>query len=171
MEAEPGLIESSLTPQIRGEKQGGAPVRMVTMALRIVLGGVFLYAGVIKVFHSDAFAGDVRGFRLFPEVTILPVASFLPVLEIVIGAALLSGILYAGALLLSGGLLLAFGGAIISAMVRKLDIACGCFGHEGAGSSLWVSLLRDGILLFAWATLALLWLRSSRSVRAAAHSS
>lgn len=171
METEPKPPRSSLMPQPGKPKPMTSSARMAAVALRIVLAGVFLYAGLIKAYHPFDFVGDLRGFRLFPEASILPIASYLPFVEIVVGGALLSGVFNSGALLLSGGLLFVFGGLIVSAIIRKLDISCGCFGHGGAASSLPMSLLHDVILLSVWACLALLWTRNGRDTRSKALSS
>jgi hypothetical protein len=72
--------------------------------------------------------------------------------EIAAGAAVVAGPrvwVRAGALA-SGGLMTVFTIAVLSAVVRGINISCGCFG-SGSGPITWVTVLRDVALLAACA--------------------
>ena len=97
------------------------------LAARLLLGFLFLAAGLTKVGSPQELQIAIANYRLLPAPTVPLVAEFLPVLEIVLGIALLTGIFSRAATLGAGLLSLVFGGAVISALVRGLDIECGCF--------------------------------------------
>jgi len=114
---------------------------------RLFVGGVFIYASLDKLTHPEAFAQTIHYYRLVPAVLLHPWAHFLPVLELVAGSALVLGFRQRGAALLIGGLTVVFMVAITAALVRGLDISCGCFhtdGGHGVGLDL---LVRDTVLL------------------------
>ena len=67
-------------------------VPWLATAARLVLGGVFVVAGVLKVPDPAAAVRAVRAYRLLPEPLVAPVAFGLPVVEIAVGLALLLGV-------------------------------------------------------------------------------
>ncbi len=120
---------------------------MLVLGCRLFVGGIFIYASLDKLAHPQAFAEVIHNYRLTPYPLLHPSAHLLPVLEIVIGSALVLGIGRRGAALLAGAMTLVFMVAITSALIRNLDISCGCFNTEG-GHAVGLDLLfRDGILL------------------------
>lgn len=127
----------------------GRTGKMILVLLRVIVGGVFIYAGLLKAIDPAQFAKDVDNYRILPFVASAAVASYLPWLEIIAGAALILGICRAGATLLLGGMLLIFFGALSSAWARGLDIGCGCFGHATNKSKYPLSLLIDAALFTA----------------------
>ena len=48
------------------------------MLARVLLAGVFLWAGVQKVRSPQLFALDLEAYRLLPAALILPIAYYLP---------------------------------------------------------------------------------------------
>src|SRR5688572_776644 len=75
---------------------------------RLVVGGVFVVAGVLKVPDPAAAVRAVRAYRLLPEPLVAPVAFGLPVLEIAVGLALLLGVFVRRAAIASAVLLVVF---------------------------------------------------------------
>jgi uncharacterized membrane protein YphA (DoxX/SURF4 family) len=100
-------------------------------AARLVLGGVFVVAGLLKVPDPAAAVRAVRAYRLLPEALVGPVAFGLPVVEIVVGVALLAGVFVRTAALTAAVLLVVFLVGVGSAWTRGLQIDCGCFGGGG----------------------------------------
>jgi putative oxidoreductase len=98
------------------------------LLLRLLVGGVFLVAGTLKVADPTRFAADIDHFRLLPYFSVAPLALYLPWLEIICGLAVVAGAARRSALLLLLGLTIVFIAAIASAWMRGLDIRCGCFG-------------------------------------------
>jgi uncharacterized membrane protein YphA (DoxX/SURF4 family) len=110
-----------------------------------VLGGAFLYAGIIKVLDPAQMAAQIRNYQLAPWWTIHPTALVLPWVEIIAGLLLILGIWAIESTLVLTGLLALFTIAIGWAMHLGLDIECGCFaGHTKVG---WARLAEDGALL------------------------
>ncbi|MDF3059318.1 MAG: Methylamine utilization protein [Rariglobus sp.] len=116
------------------------------------LGGVFVYAGVLKVTDPWAFADSVASFRLLPAVLINPVALILPVLEIILGVALIAGVKRSVGAGMLGVLCVLFAAALGQALVRGIEVDCGCFGGGAPSTARTVwALLRDiGLGLLAW---------------------
>lgn len=103
----------------------------VGLACRLVLGGVLVVAGALKVTNLESSVLAVRGYQLLPYEVALVVGYMLPLLEIIVGLLLIAGLLtrFAGAI---GALLMvAFIIGISSAWARGISIDCGCFGGGG----------------------------------------
>ncbi len=98
------------------------------LVFRVVLGGLFIYAGVVKVVDPLDFAQDIRNYRLVGQSLSFVAAVVLPWLEILAGAFLIAGIWKRGAALVITGLLVFFIVLTLVTMARGLDVDCGCFG-------------------------------------------
>ena len=135
----------------------GTAAPWLATAARLVLGGVFVVAGVLKIPDPAAAVRAVRAYQLLPEALVGPVAFGLPVLEIAVGLALLLGVFVRTAAIAAAVLLAVFLGGVGSAWARGLQIECGCFGGGGydanaAGDYPW-EIARDLGLLIASAYL------------------
>ena len=106
----------------------------VAVLARLVVGGVWLAAGLLKVPDPAENVRAVRAYRLLPEAVVPLVGHALPALEILVGLCLLLGVLVRLNAVLSAVLLLAFIVGIASAWGRGLSIDCGCFGGGGGPS-------------------------------------
>ena len=128
---------------------------MVRLVLRVLLGGVLVYAGVLKMGSPQLFADSIASFRLLPGFLINPVALGLPVLEILIGLTLLSGRWQRPGAFCALVLCLGFLFALGSAAARGLTVNCGCFGNDplSGNSHLPTAIARDLALLGAAAFL------------------
>ncbi len=120
---------------------------MPRLLLHFFFGGVFVYAGLLKVADPMSFLDDVRSFDLLRDPWAAWLAMGLPWLEILAGLAVMSGVLRSGGMLILNASLLIFLGAIILSWWRGIDIRCGCFGHQEASSSYRDLILRDLLLL------------------------
>jgi len=98
---------------------------------RLVVGGVWLVAGFLKLSAGAASVRAVRAYHLLPEGVVPTVGHALPALEIVVGLSLVVGVLTRAAAVLSAVLLVAFIVGIAAAWARGLQIDCGCFGGGG----------------------------------------
>ncbi len=127
--------------------------RFFSFALRLFIGGLFVYAGVIKIFNPTQFAGDVANYRLLPQVLVNFVAITLPWVETLAGILMVMGICLPGSTLVITGLMGIFLIAIGQALARGLDIRCGCFGTIEAGRIDALTLARDVALFIAAAWL------------------
>jgi len=104
---------------------------LLGLLLRLVLGGVVLVAGALKVGHLETSARAVRAYQLLPFDLAGVVGYGLPVLELAIGALLLLGLFTRVSAVVAGLLMVAFIIGIASAWARGLSIDCGCFGNGG----------------------------------------
>ncbi|HPU85525.1 MAG TPA: MauE/DoxX family redox-associated membrane protein [Candidatus Latescibacteria bacterium] len=93
---------------------------------RIVLAAVFLVYGASKIPNLDDFARSIENYQLLPDALVNALAITLPWIEVVAALALLFRRSAPGAVVTVGGMTLVFTIAIISALMRGLDINCGC---------------------------------------------
>jgi putative oxidoreductase len=114
-----------------------------------IVGGVFIYAGVIKTIDPVGFARDIDNYHMLPWAISVRLAFYLPWLEIFCGLAVVCGLVYRGGLLILNALISIFIIATIVAKARGLDITCGCFGHVSKNWSFSSHLALDLILLAA----------------------
>ena len=115
------------------------------LAARLLTGAVFLYAAATKLPDLAAFAVDVANYRLLPAALVPPAAAALVGVELLAGLALLLGPWSRAAALLAAGLLVLFIGGLAQALLRGIDLRCGCFGD--AEPATWLTVLRDGAFL------------------------
>jgi hypothetical protein len=104
-------------------------MKFVWRILDLIVGGIFIYAGVLKVLDPVEFGLDIDNYKLLPWFISVRLAFYLPWLEILCGLALIFRFLYRGGLSILTALILVFIGATMAAKLRGLDITCGCFGH------------------------------------------
>ncbi len=112
--------------------------RWAGIVARLVVGGVWIAAGWLKLADPTENVRAVRAYDLLPEGIVPAVGHTLPVLELVVGICLVVGLFVRWSAVVSGLLLLAFVIGISSAWARGLSIECGCFGGGGgpaAGAS------------------------------------
>jgi len=126
--------------------------------VRLSLALVFVYAGAVKVQDVVAFAGHVAAYQILPYAMNYLVAATLPYVEFLAGVLLLLNVRVRPALVVIGGMTLIFMVALVSVLLRGLDIDCGCFdpaGGQDVGAGM--ALLRDvGLMVLVALTW---WLR------------
>ena len=115
----------------------------------LIVGGIFVYAGVVKVLDPVQFANDIDNYKTLPWFVSVRFAVYLPWLAIFCGLALIFRFLYRGGLLILTALILVFIGATIAAKARGLDITCGCFGHASKNWNFSTHLVLDLLILLA----------------------
>jgi uncharacterized membrane protein YphA (DoxX/SURF4 family) len=122
-------------------------VDAVVLVLRVVLGGILVFAGASKVGHGAEFAAQIAGFRLLPQIVIAPLALLLPFLEILTGGYLILGLFTRAAAWVATGMFAVFDAAIASAVVRGMTVSCGCFGPNDRTVTTWAEVARDAIFI------------------------
>jgi uncharacterized membrane protein YphA (DoxX/SURF4 family) len=120
--------------------------KTLLVVFRLVLGGLFVYAGVVKVLDPLDFAQNIRNYRLVGQSLSFLVAVVLPWLEILAGVALAAGIWKRASALIISGLLVFFILLTLVTMARGLDVDCGCFGALSRRSGFGVVLEDLGML-------------------------
>lgn len=119
----------------------------LSAAVRVILGAIFIYAALVKIADPVAFAGSVAAYQILPYFGNYLVAAVLPFLELSCGLLLVCGYRVRGGALIIAGMNLVFMAALASAIVRGLEIDCGCFKQGGPKTSPWIALARDTVFL------------------------
>jgi len=122
--------------------------RVLDAILRLFLGGFYVLAGALKVPNPGKFAEAVANYRLLPHEAVNLAAITLPWIEIVAGLFLIFGVWRLASAWLINGLTLMFIGAITSAVVRGLNVECGCFGTVG-GRKVGLTAIAEDVVLLA----------------------
>jgi hypothetical protein len=116
---------------------------------RWALGGVFIYAGGIKLMAPRTFATLLEAYGIIPEGLLMFAAILLPALEVAAGLGLMFDI--EGSLEVITGLLVLFIAILGYGIWMGLDVDCGCFGpgdpQADAFHGLRQSLYRDLVML------------------------
>jgi putative oxidoreductase len=123
-------------------------LRWTTLVLRVVLGGIFVYAAWVKIREPwELFAMNIDAYKLLPEAAVTFVARTLPWFELVVGLVLITGWFFRTASSAVSALLIVFFALMIRAKLKGQEINCGCFG--GTDPISWKTMLRDGSMLAA----------------------
>jgi len=121
---------------------------MLVLICRIFLGFLFIYASLEKILQPEEFAKQVGYYKALPFGLENLLAILLPWTELIVGICLLAGLLVDGAALLSIIMNLVFILAISQAMLRGIDITCGCFKVSADSEKLGLhTIIRDIIFL------------------------
>ena len=118
------------------------PLKIALLVARLAVAAVLVVAAIAKLRDPQAFAQDIANYRMLPASMVPLAAAALPGVEIVLGAALALGIWTRGAGVASTALLALFTIAIGAALVRGIDIECGCFGSHSQPAT-WGTFARD----------------------------
>lgn len=118
---------------------------LLVLLFRVILGGMFVYAGVMKIADPAGFAQAIANYRILPLWMVSTAAIILPWVEVLAGTSLILGLFLPGGSLIVAGLMLAFACALGFDLWRGLDISCGCFGAS-KDSITWLYVVRDTVL-------------------------
>jgi len=103
--------------------------RYLTLASRLALGGVFIFAGAVKLGYIDTLIWEINQYNMLPHQLATAYGYVLPPLEIALGVFLVVGLFLRAGAAVSGLVVLSFAIAKIQALARGLDIIiCWCFG-------------------------------------------
>jgi uncharacterized membrane protein YphA (DoxX/SURF4 family) len=136
-------------------QRAGTDVRpWIGLGARLLLGGLLLVTGALKVVDPQSSVRAVRAYELLSEPAAVVVGWALPFGEILLGLLLVTGTLTSAAATAAAALLVVFILALVSAWARGLSIDCGCFGGGGpvadGESAYGRAILRDlGLLITA----------------------
>ena len=129
---------------------GGFPLHhMLITLLRVTLGCVFIVASIDKIADPYAFAASIGNYKIVSGTPAMFVATILPWIELLAGLGLLFGVFLRGSALLTLIMLATFTILASSAMLRGLDISCGCFTQDPASSKVGWTKIAENLLLIA----------------------
>ena len=94
---------------------------------RLLLGFIFIYASIDKILDPLSFSNLIDNYHVTPVFLNNLFALFVPMLELVIGICLIFNLNINGASFISIALLLWFLFILSQALVRGINVDCGCF--------------------------------------------
>lgn len=128
--------------------------KYLLLIIRIVVGGIFIYSAFTKITDLEYFAKSLYNYRILPEQSLNLFALIIPWLEMIIGLFLVFGIFVRESALLGAFLMIVFIAAISIAIVRGLDIECGCFGTKDGSRVGLLRIIEDLLILLGFLWLA-----------------
>ena len=139
--------------------------RVTLFIFQWIIGLVFIYASLHKIVETQGFAQDIQNYRLLPYSMTHIAAMILPWLEFLAGLFLIINTMVRESTLISAFLLAIFIMALVSALLRGLNIDCGCFTLAGdlqyadayAARLGMVTAIGRNVLLFAMSLAVLLF--------------
>ena len=119
--------------------------RTAVISFRLILILMFAYSGYSKFTDPAYFMKTLEKYELFSEALIPFLTFYVPVLEILLAVALSLPFVYKQALVCNLCLLLIFEAALLSLILRDLDVDCGCLGSFG--STPLIAFIRNIIII------------------------
>ena len=118
------------------------------LALRILLGGFLIYTAQIKIIQTEEFAQAIRAYDIIPSsISMLP-AIFFPWIEMFSGLFLMVGLYTRSSALIALSLLTVFTVNVLIAILRGLEIDCGCGASiAGIEKVSWAKILENSFLI------------------------
>jgi len=127
---------------------------LLQLPLRLLLGGLMMYAAYNKIPAIQSFAEAIKGFGVLDVEShseLIIIAAFvIPWFELIAGLLLLIGLRGRSAALGIGLLLIMFIAGLLNVIFGDIDADCSCFGDANivCGSSVgWCQVIRNLILL------------------------
>jgi putative oxidoreductase len=119
------------------------------IAFRLIVGGVFIYSSIGKLFSPDEFAKIIFNYDILPLFSVNILAIVLPYVQFIAGVLLIVGVYKKGNSAIFIGLIFIFLIALVQAYARGLDISCGCFSLDTSSSKsdILVRIFQDVLLL------------------------
>ncbi len=121
-----------------------------TLALRLYIGGLFIYASMYKINYTGEFAETIANYQVVPYWGVNALAIVMPWLELISGLLLVAGIRTKAAAAIISGLLTLFTFLVVVTLARDIPIGCGCF-HSLEDPMSWKTAVRD----LCWLAMAL----------------
>lgn len=128
-------------------------MKRLSPTLGVVLAAVLGTAGVLKLSDPFTFSREIEHYQLLVSPWTAVLAVYLPWLELFTAVALLFPRWRLGAALVSAGLSVGYAVALTSAVVRGLDVRCGCFGSADSTTAVAALGRAVGVMLLAAAVI------------------
>ena len=100
---------------------------VIALLCRVILGVILIYASIDKIVHPAEFAKAIGNYNELPFGLENLLGVVLPILELLVGICLVLGIMLDGSAIIAAGMMIVFIIALSQAMIRGIDINCGCF--------------------------------------------
>lgn len=149
------MEECRLSHRRRASRAGGRMRPIATLIksditallFRLIVGVVFIYASIYKIAEPELFAKSISYYKAMPIELVNIMAIIMPWLELFTGTMLILGVFSRSNSFLIAVMLAIFIVAITQALMRGIDISCGCFRSEGGEKVGLGILIRDIIWL------------------------
>jgi len=115
---------------------------------RFLIALIFIFSGIEKIATPDKFAEAITNYKIFPLFTVNIIAIVIPWLELTAGILLLFGIWIKENAAILEVLLFLFTLLVAVALLRGLNINCGCFGTRFAQKIGFIKIGENILLLF-----------------------
>lgn len=102
-------------------------MRLLVWLVRFLLAAVFIGAALPKIAHPHEFALAISRYQIVPYWIVNIMAMTLPWIELVAGVALVLPGRRAPSAFVIASLMAVFTVAVFLAVIRGIDITCGCF--------------------------------------------
>ena len=122
---------------------GALAKRQLISGLRILLGLVFIFSGLAKVFHLGAFMRTLAAYPFLPDWTLFYLAILIPMVEYFLGACLMLGIFLHRLIPILIGMMMVFSAAILYQELFGNSGSCGCFWRYFTGNGRLVEALEE----------------------------
>ena len=112
---------------------------------RLILGIIFIYASIDKIIDPAQFSDAIDNYHITPYSLNNLAALIIPWVELIIGLFLLLGVFLNGSSFIAILLLIFFIFIISQALMRGININCGCFDLDAANledSELRIKMIR-----------------------------
>jgi putative oxidoreductase len=147
-----------------------AAMGWLSLACRVALGGLFIFAGTMKLMKPQGFADSIMGFKMLNPDTqghlIITMAYVIPWTEVIAGTLLVLGLWARASATVIVSMLVAFIGGVLSVLARDIDAKCSCFGSiewPCTGGVGWCQVIRNTVMI-AMAVPILRWGAGSLAV-------
>ena len=120
-------------------------LKILSWLCRLILAGIFLYSGYVKIQEPLQFAVAITGYKLLPDAFVFPLAKCLPWLEIALGYNFLIGWKTRFNAIAASILLLLFIVVLSITVGRGIEANCGCFSLDERISP--KTIARDSLIL------------------------
>ena len=97
------------------------------LIFRVILGIIFIYASYDKILDPAGFSKNIHNFHVTPIAVENLAALIIPWLELIIGVFLIFGLFLEGTTSIIIALLVFFILVLSQAVLRGIDVHCGCF--------------------------------------------
>ena len=121
--------------------------KVTSWTCRILVGGFFMLAGVIKALDPGAFQLEIMAYQLVGYPISFLLSYLLPYFEIALGAGLILGIGIKIAQTSISFLLIGFISVLSWTWMMGINIECGCLGKIDFMEGQPAAILRDFVLL------------------------
>ena len=118
---------------------------ILILLIRVSLGGIFVVSSLDKLANPEAFTLSILNYKVVGYTLATLTATILPALELLCGLSLILGTYPRASALLITIMLIVFTILVISALLRGLDISCGCFTQDPGASKIGYSKIFENI--------------------------